>query len=158
MRLPRLWRRWVIVIATVLILGVAAVRSLDSPSWIYYYRVIDERTLIVGTVTGPGAWTRVTSVTETPSTLTITVSSLLVQLGPGAAVGVAVETTANLRDPIAGRTVIDGSSGLPVQRTDCLPPTYLAPGCTPWSRGRQAAPFKSRRTQLARRRAGVRTR
>jgi hypothetical protein len=131
MRLPRLWRRWVVVVATVLVLAVAAVRSLDSPSWIYYYRVVDERTLVVGTVTGPGAWTRVTSVIETPSTVTITVSSLLVQLGPGTAVGVPVESTAKLRDPIASRTVIDGSSGLPVQRTHCLPPAYFAPGCTP---------------------------
>lgn len=131
MRLPRLWRRWVVVAAVVLVLGVAAVRSLDSPSWIYYYRVVDEHQLVVGTVTGPGAWTRVTSVTETPLTVTITVSSLLVQLGPGAAMGVAVESTAMLRDPIASRTVIDGSSGLPVQQTHCLPPAYFAPGCTP---------------------------
>jgi hypothetical protein len=131
MRLPRLWRRWVAVVAVVLVLAVAAVHSLDSPSWIYYYRVVDERTLIVGTSAGPGAWTRVTSVIETPSTVTITVSSLVVQLGPGTAVGVNAESTAKLRDPIAGRTVIDGSSGLPVQRTHCLPPSYLAPGCTP---------------------------
>jgi hypothetical protein len=131
MRPPRLWRRWVAVVAVVLVLAVAAVRSLDSPSWIYYYRVVDERTLVVGTVTGPGAWTRVTSVTETPVTVTITVSSLLVQFGPGAAVGVPVESAAKLHDPIASRTVIDGSSGLPVQRTHCLPPAYFAPGCTP---------------------------
>jgi hypothetical protein len=131
MRLPRLWRRWVAVVAVVLVLAVAAVRSLDSPSWIYYYRVVDGHTLVVGTVTGPGAWTRVTSVTETPLTVTITVSSLLVQLGPGAAFGIPVESTAKLSDPIASRTVMDGSSGLPVQRTHCLPPAYFAPGCTP---------------------------
>ena len=128
---PRLWRRWVVVAVTVLVLAVVAVRSLDSPSWIYYYRVVDEHTLVVGTVAGPGAWTRVTSVIETPSTVTITVSSLLVQLGPGSAAGVPVESTAKLRDPIASRTVIDGSSGLPVQGTHCLPPSYFAPGCTP---------------------------
>ena len=74
MRLPRLWRRWVAVVAVILVLAVAA-------------------TLVVGTVTGPGAWTRVTSVTESPSTVTITVSSLLVQLGPGAAVGVPAKST-----------------------------------------------------------------
>ena len=131
MRLPRLRRRWVVLVVVVLVLVVAAVRGLDSPSWIYYYRVVDEHTLVVGTITGPGAWTRVTSVVETPAAVTITVSSLLVQIGPGTAVGVPVESTATLRDPIDGRVVLDGSSGLPVQQTRCLPPAYFAPGCTP---------------------------
>ena len=131
MRLPRLRRRWVVLAVVVLVIGAAAVRSLDSASWISYYRVLDEHTVVLGTDTGPGAWTRVTSVVETPSTVTITVSSFLVQLGPGTAVGVPVESTATLRDPIASRIVIDGSSGLPVQRTHCLPPAYFAPGCTP---------------------------
>lgn len=112
-----------------LVLVVAAIRLLDSAAWIDYYRVDDEQTVVVGTVTGPGAWTRVTSVTETPSTVTITVSSLLLQIGPGSAVGVPVESVAKLHDPIGSRTVIDGSCGLPVLRTRCLPPTYAAPGC-----------------------------
>ena len=130
-RLARSSRRWIVVVAIVIGLAAVAVRSLDSPSWISYYRVVDERTLVVGTVAGPGAWTRVTSVFETPSTVTITVSSLLVRLGPGTSEAVPVESTATLHDPIASRTVIDGSSGLPVQRTHCLPPAYFAPGCAP---------------------------
>jgi hypothetical protein len=128
MRLPRVRRRW-ITVAVVLLLVIVAVRLLDGASWIYYYRVVDDRTLVVGTITGPGAWTRVTSVTETPATVEITVNSLVVQLGPGTAVGVPVESFAMLHDPIGSRTVIDGSSGLPVPRTRCLPPAYSAPGC-----------------------------
>ena len=128
MRLPRLRRRW-IAVAVVLVVLVAAVRLLDSASWIYYYRVLDDQTLVAGTVTGPGAWTRVTNVTETPATVTIIVSSFLIQFGPGTAVGVPVESVATLRDPIGTRTVIDGSSGVLVLRTRCLPPAYSAPGC-----------------------------
>ena len=128
MRLPRLRRRW-IAVAVALVVLVAAVRLLDSASWIDYYRVVDDQTLVVGTVTGRGAWTRVTNVTETPATVTIIVSSFLIQLGPGTAVGVPVEAFATLRDPIGTRTFIDGSSGLPVLRTRCLPPAYSAPGC-----------------------------
>jgi hypothetical protein len=128
MRLPRLRRRW-IAVAVVLVVLVAAVRLLDSASWIYYYRVVDDQTLVVGTITGPGAWTRVTNVTETPATVTIIVSSLLIQFGPGTAVSVPVESFAKLHDPIGTRTVIDGSSGVPVLRTRCLPPAYSAPGC-----------------------------
>jgi hypothetical protein len=128
MRLPRVRRRW-ITVAVVLLLVIATVRLLDSVSWIYYYRVVDAQTLVVGTVTGPGAWTRVTNVTETPATVEITVNSLVVQLGPGTAVGVPVESVAKLHDPIGTRTVIDGSSSVPVPRTRCLPPAYSAPGC-----------------------------
>jgi hypothetical protein len=130
-RRTRLARRWVVVVAIVLVLAVVAVRSLDSASWISYYRVVDERTLVVGTVAGPGAWTRVTNVIETPSSVTVTVSSLFIRLGPGTTEAVLVESTATLHDPLANRTVIDGSSGLPVQRTHCLPPAYFAPGCSP---------------------------
>jgi len=114
MRLPRVRRRWITV--AVVLLVIVAVRLLDGASWIYYYRVVDDRTLV-------------TSVTETPATVEITVNSLMVQLGPGTAVGVPVESVATLRDPIGTRTVIDGSSGLPVLRTRCLPPAYSAPGC-----------------------------
>ena len=124
------WRR-VIALVAVAVLVVGAIRSLDSPSWIFYYRVVDDHTLVVGTVAGPGGWTRVTSVTETPATVTITVSSLVVQIGAGTASGVLVESNATLRDPIGSRSVIDGSSGLRVQPTHCLPPAYFAPGCSP---------------------------
>lgn len=116
--------------AVVLVLVVTAVRLLDGASWINYYRVVDGQTLIVGTETGQGAWTRVTSVTERPETVTIKVSSLRIQLGAGTGGAVPVEFVVKLQDPIDGRTVLDGSSGLPVQRTRCLPPAYLAPGCT----------------------------
>ena len=128
MRSP--WRRRWIVVAVVLLLVASAVRLLDGASWIYYYRVVDDRTLAVGTTTGRGAWTRVSSVVETPTTVTITVSSFLLQLGAGTGAGVPVESIVKLRDPIGSRSVIDGSSGQPVVRTRCPWPSYLAPGCT----------------------------
>jgi hypothetical protein len=128
MRLPRLRRRW-IAVAVVLVLVVTAVSLLDNAEWVNYYRVVDDRTLVVGTVTGSGAWTRVTSVAETESTVTIIVRSLLFQLAPGTAVGIPVESVVKLHDPVGSRTVIDGSSGTSVVRTRCLPPAYAAPGC-----------------------------
>jgi hypothetical protein len=130
MRLPRLRRRWIVVIGAVLVVLFATYRALDRPSWIYYYRVGDDRTLVVGTSEAPNAWTRVTQVSETPTTVTITVSSIVIQLGPGAAYAVPVEKAVKLIDPIGNRTVIDGGSGQPVRRTRCMPPAYFAPGCT----------------------------
>lgn len=128
MRIRRPRRRWV-VLALVVVLVFVTYRLLDSATWIYYYRVVDDRTLVVGTLTGPGAWVRVTSVTETTTTVTITVSSLFIQLGPSTSLGVPYESVAKLHDPIDSRTVIDGSSGLPVERANCPPPAVFAPVC-----------------------------
>lgn len=128
MRVPRLRRRWV-VLALVAAVVFTGYRLLDTATWIYYYRVVDDHTLVVGTVSGPGAWARVTSVTETPTTVTIIASNFFFQLGPSTAEGVGYESVAKLRDPIGGRTVIDGSSGLSVQRATCPPPAIFAPVC-----------------------------
>lgn len=128
MRIPRPRRRWVVV-ALVAVLVFTGYRLLDSATWIYYYRAVDAQTLLVGTDSGPGAWVRVTNVTETPTTVTITVSSLFIQLGPGTAEGVPYESIAKLRDPLGSRTVVDGSSDLPVQRAHCPPPAVFAPIC-----------------------------
>jgi hypothetical protein len=130
MRLRRLGRRRIVVLATVVVVGVLAARALDSSSRLGYYRLIDERTLIVGTDVGPGSWTRVTSMVETSSAITVAVSSFLLRPGPGTAEAIPAELTVNLRDPLGGRAVIDTSTGLPIQRTNC-PPAYFMAGCAP---------------------------
>jgi len=131
MGISRLRRWWVVlaVLAVVALLAFMGYRSLDTPSWIYYYRVADQQTLLVGTISGIGATVRVTNVTETPSTVTITVSTFLFEVGPQAAVGIPHESVAKLHDSLGERSVIDGSSGLPVQRATCPPPAYFAPVC-----------------------------
>ena len=121
------WRR-VAAVAVVLVLVVLSVRALDSKSTIEYYRVLDDRTLSVGTVEGHNAWTRVTALDETATTITITVSSLLLQIGAGTADGVPIVTEVKLHDPIGTRAVVDGSTGLsakqcthePAYPTDCF--------------------------------------
>ena len=128
MRIPRLRRRWVVLalVAAVLFVGY---RQLDAATHIYYYRVVDPHTLLVGTVSGPGASVRVTDVTENRPTITITVTSFFFQLGPSTAEGYSYESVAKLIDPIGGRTVVDGSSGQAVQRATCPPPGCFAPVC-----------------------------
>lgn len=112
-RIVTLRRRWVVLIAGV-ILVVLVVRLADVAFAISSYRVIDGRTLAVETISGPWTWTRVTSLTETASSVTVGVSSISAPLaGYG---GDIVEVTVNLRDPIGSRTVIDASSGHAVPR------------------------------------------
>src|SRR5665811_1738652 len=132
MRALRLRRWWVVVavIAIVTVLVFTVYGSFDRPSWIDYYRVVDDETLLVGTISGPGATVRVTNVTETSSTVTITVSTFLFQIGPQAGVGIPNESVAKLHDTLGSRSVIDGSSGLPVERAICPPPAYFAPVCS----------------------------
>jgi hypothetical protein len=117
------------VLVLVAVLALAGSRMLDAASPIVYYRVIDPQTLVVATSEGRGAWTRVTSITETPTTVTITVSSFWFRLGPATDEAYAVESTAKLHEPLGSRTVIDGSSGLPVQQGP--PRTSLELGARP---------------------------
>jgi hypothetical protein len=120
-----------VAIATVIafaVVGFAAVKLLDRPAALYYARPVDNHTLAIGTVTGPGTWTRVTAVQETSDRIVITVSSLSAPL-PGAGDDLN-ELLVQLAEPIGARIVTDASTGLVVPRTSCLPPAYLAPGCT----------------------------
>jgi hypothetical protein len=129
---PREHRRWATLALAAFSAGLLMLLvygALDSPTHIYYYRVLDERTLAVGTVSGPGARVRVTDVAETPTTVTITVRSFLIRLGPGSTGGVSYESEAKLREPLGRRSVIDASSGQPVERANCPPPAVFAPVC-----------------------------
>ena len=103
MNMPRVRRRW-IVLAVIVAVLFTSYRLLDSHTYIYYYRVVDDQHLAVGTVSGPGAWARVTSVTETPTTVTIVVSNFYFQLGPSTGVGIEYESIATLKDPLGSRT------------------------------------------------------
>ena len=120
MLILRRWRRFA-AIGVILVLVVLSARALDSKSTIEYYRVVDDRTLSVGTIEGHNAWTRVTALDETPTTVTIRVSSLLLQLGAGTADGVPVVTEVKLHDPIGTRAVLDGTTGQPVKPCDHEP-------------------------------------
>lgn len=113
-----------------LALGALAFQLLDSPTRIDYYRLGDnDRTVIVGTTSGPHASVGVSSVSETANAVTITVRTFFVQLGPSTAMGYAYESTAQLDAPLGGRTVMDGTTGLPVRQATCPPPIVFASPC-----------------------------
>ena len=114
------------VLATVLLVVLLAAKLLDRPTHIYYYRVIDDRTIVVGVLTGPATWTRLTGITERSDTVTVQVSSMTAPL-PGYG-GDSTEVPVTLTDPIGRRTVIDESTGTVVPFTECL--AYLKEGCS----------------------------
>ena len=129
MRMAAGRRRRIVLAFLAVIAVVAAYHLLDVPTRIYSYRVVDDRTVVLGTTSGRGAWMRVTGINETPVTVTITVSSLFIQLGPGTAEGIAYESVARLHDPLGSRTVVDGSDGHTVDQVHCPPPDVNAPVC-----------------------------
>ncbi len=126
MRIPKPRRRWV-VLAAVALLVFASIRFLDRPTPIDFYRIVDPQTLGIDTTTGPGTWTRVTSVAETDSSVTVVVSAIRIQLGPAEDTLGFVELTVKLSSPIAGRTVVDGSNGQPVSPARGPWPPQLGP-------------------------------
>src|ERR1035437_902851 len=135
MTIPRRRRRW-LVLSTILfvvfcLIGVAACTILvtDRAVRIDYYRVADQHTLVVGAETDTSSWTRVTSVVETATTVTITVKGLEAPIRNGTGGGQGVEFIVKLRDPIGSRTVVDGSRGQVVDFTRCLQPVPLRQGC-----------------------------
>ncbi len=131
MKARRLRRRWAALgaVGLVVILIFIGYRLLDRPNAIFYYRVVDEQTLLAGTISGPNANVRVTNVVETPSTVTITVSGLDISVGASNGLGTGYESIAKLSQPLAARTVIDGSDGQTVERATCPPPSVFAAVC-----------------------------
>ena len=118
----------VVVILAIALVAFVAINLLDRPALITYARLLDEQTLALGTVTGSGTWTRVTQVRETPDEVVVAVSSLSAPV-PGAGDDLA-ELTVHLAEPIGTRRVVDANTGADVPKTTCLPPAYLASGCT----------------------------
>ncbi len=131
MRIPMPRRRWVVVVAVLLLVAVMTVRFLDRPNPIDFYRVIDAQTIGLETSAGPGSWTRVTSVVETSSSVTVVVSTIEISFGPGAGVRSFVEATAKLNSPLGDRTVVDGSSGQTLRLAPSPWPPQLGPQKTP---------------------------
>ena len=107
-RLRNIPRRWVLL-ASLAVLIVALVRLGALGASIDYYRLVDDHTLVIGTVTGPMTWTGVTSVTETDVSVAVGVSRFSVPL-PGFG-GDILELTVTLQRPLGDRTVVDASDG-----------------------------------------------
>ncbi len=76
MRVPGSRKRWIVALVLVVLLIGGTIRAADHPATIYYFHVVDQHTLVVGVSTGPWSWTRVTGVSEMPSTIAVWVSSL----------------------------------------------------------------------------------
>ncbi len=71
------------------------------------YRQIDARTIAITMAVSPYGWTRLTGVVETPTEVRISVESLVIQVGPGAAYAQIVELPVTLAQDLGERGVTD---------------------------------------------------
>jgi hypothetical protein len=109
-KVPKVRRRWV-ALAVVIVVLLATVRLLYQPLTLESYRTLDPQTVVVVGYGAPGAWTRVSNVSETPSTVSISVDKFTFMPLPGTTLGAPIEVEVHLDADLAGRTVIDGSTG-----------------------------------------------
>ena len=129
---PRLLRRPVALVAAALFIGaavlaVASVLLNGSPLRIDSYRLDAPDLLTVEVVTGSVAWTWVSDVTETATTVTVTVKAFELVLGPQTAMGYLRELSVHLRQPLGSRVVYDGTG----QQVPLYRPPEPAPSPSP---------------------------
>ena len=112
---PRLRRRWFLAVAAfvVVVSVVLGLRDLDRPAPLFGYKILDDHNIAVQTVSGPSAWTRLDSLTETTVSVTVGVTSWTAPLLAGSGDDISW-IAVRLRDPIGTRTVVDASSGQPL--------------------------------------------
>ena len=93
---------------------LGTIRLLDQPLTLVSYRVVDPQTLIVSGFGTTRAWTHLTGVAETETTITINVNSLeYTGFLPHSDAADQIDIKVGLNAVIGSRQVIDGSTGQP---------------------------------------------
>lgn len=77
------------------------------------YDVIDADTIVVASLTGQGAWTRITNVVESASEVRVSIRFLRWPMGTFTNEGYPIEWTLDLNDPLGDRVVHDGIHPVP---------------------------------------------
>jgi len=124
---PRVTRTLAILVLAVLAIAAGAELLLDKPSSIDVYRVVDQRTLVLVTHSGWLDWTRVTSVVETPTSVTIQLKDFRWDFFLPGTGGQPTDFTVTLSAPLGDRQVIDASTGQPIRRQQSDPASVASP-------------------------------
>lgn len=118
-RTPRGGRPWLVAAGVVAAAG-AVFAVMDRPAPLDYYRLVGDRTIVVHTITGRATWTRVSSVSESPTSVVVTVRSFRIPFVPASGVGIPIEFVITLEAPLGDRTVVDAATGAAVRPSRCL--------------------------------------
>ena len=110
-------RKRLVVVAAAALIAVAVVRLAVHPTFIGGYRQIDDYNIALQVVGASPTWRAITAQSESVFEVTVGVSEIgMLQFGAGFGderIGYVVVT---LREPLAGRQVVDASTGLAIPR------------------------------------------
>jgi hypothetical protein len=115
MRNPWLWAGVLFGTVALLAVGFWMLRPGSQPLVVDYYRVVDEDSIIIGTLTGLNVETRITKVAEASDSVTITVQSFTIALGPSTDRGYPIELPVELGEPLGERAVFDPYHAVPLK-------------------------------------------
>jgi hypothetical protein len=110
-------RRRLVVVAAVALVGLALVRLAVTPTHLGGYVEIDDYNIALQVIGAGPMWRGVTEHTETGSSITVVVSQItLPQFGAGFGDERIAYVAVRLSDPLAGRQVIDATTGTAIPR------------------------------------------
>jgi hypothetical protein len=109
-------RRRLIIVAIVVIVVVAGLRLAATPTYVAGYRVIDDYNLALQVTGANPNWRAVTDLKETPSEVTIGISEISLQLGPGFGDERIAYVVVTLSDPLGTRRISDAATGFEIPR------------------------------------------
>jgi hypothetical protein len=109
-------RRRLFIGAIVVVLVIAAVRVAITPLFVAGYRVIDDQNLALEVIGANPTWRAITVQTETPSDVTIGISEISLQIGPGFGDERVGYVVVNLTESLGSRRVLDASTGAEIPR------------------------------------------
>lgn len=121
-------RYLVLLLIFLLIVAVGVFAWFTSPTYIYYYRLVDDQTLALGIDSG-NKGNRLSGLVEAPDSVTVTVVALELTIGASGVGATPAEVDAHLSEPLGNRTVIDGKTGQPIERVACPPPHVSSEPC-----------------------------
>lgn len=104
-----------VVLALVAVVSIAILAGgqlnshvrVNGESRMLSYRQVDARTIAITMSVSPYGWTRLTGVVEASTEVRISVESLIIQIGPGAAYAQRVEMPVTLAQDLGDRAVAD---------------------------------------------------
>jgi hypothetical protein len=108
--------RRLIIAAIIVIALIAGLRLAVTPTFVGGYRIVDDTNLALHVIGAHPTWRAITVLKETPSDVTVGVSEISLQLGPGFGDEQTAYLVVTLSDPLGARRVLDASTGAEIPR------------------------------------------
>ena len=106
------------IVAVLAVIAAAAIRLAVTPTFVGGYEVLDEYNIALRVLGASPTWRALTTHTETSTEVTIGLSEISLQLGPGFGDERVAYVAVRLRDALADRDVVDATTGILIPRIE----------------------------------------